>query len=225
MASSEVNIRVFFALDIQGFGRLGQKDGMKRQSAVEFRFRKRNEGNALFRQLSRLLRGCRTVDGALFSLTVMDLPCLFGKARADVFKVLLDVVMDVEQHFFELSGRRRCRRRRRRLLYLFRRSRLFFFDMDGAGMGHLLYPLAAACRTRDQLLFRLLLKIFKARKPAFKLMVFLADKVVDDHTIPQSMNKFVLAGCQGSRALRASWPNNNSSWAPRKPWRIYLCFR
>ena len=87
------------------------------------------------------------MDGALFSLTVMDLPCLFGKARADVFKVLLDVVMDVEQHFFELSGRRRCRRRRRRLLYPSEGSRLFLFDMDGAGMGHLLYPLAAACRT------------------------------------------------------------------------------
>src|SRR5262245_22937439 len=147
MASSDVNIRVFFVLDIQGFARLGQKDGMTGQSAVEFRFRKRNEGNAFFRQLSRLLRGCRTVDGALFSLTVMGMPCLFGKARANVFKVLLDVVMDVEQHFFELGGRRRYRRRRRRLLYLFRRSRLFLFDMDGAGMGHLLYPLAAACRT------------------------------------------------------------------------------
>src|SRR5262245_59324343 len=144
------------------------------------------------------------MNGALFSLTVMNLPCLFGKARADVFKVLLDVVMDVEQHFFELSGRRWCRRRRRRLLYLFWRSRVFLFDMDGAGMGHLLYPLAAACRTRDQLLFRLLLKIFKARKPALKLMAFLADKVVDDHTIPQSMNKFVLVGCQGRRALRAT---------------------
>jgi hypothetical protein len=43
------------------------------------------------------------------------------------------------------------------------------------------------------------LEIFKARKPAFKLMIFLADEVVDDHTILQSMNKFVLVGCQGSR--------------------------
>ena len=61
--------------------------------------------------------------------------------------VLLDVMMHLEQHFFELSGRRRRRRRCRRLLCLFRRSRLLLLDMDGAGMGHLLYSLAAACRT------------------------------------------------------------------------------
>ena len=71
-------------------------------------------------------------------------------------------------------------------------------------MGHLFYSLATACRARYQLLFRLLLKIFKARKPAFKLMLFLADKVVDDHTILQGMNKFVLVGCQGSKAFLAS---------------------
>src|SRR5262249_24771288 len=120
----------------------------KQQSAVEFRFRKCNERNALFRQLRCLLRGRSTADGRFFDFTLMDLPCLFRKARADVFKVLLDVVVDVEQHFFELSRRRRSRRRCGRLLYLFRRSRrLFFFDMDGTRMGHLLYPLAAACRT------------------------------------------------------------------------------
>jgi hypothetical protein len=48
------------------------------------------------------------------------------------------------------------------------------------------------------------LKIFKARKPAFKLMPFLADKIVDDHRILQGMNRFVLAGCQGTRDLLAS---------------------
>src|SRR5882724_5969801 len=227
MASSVVKILVFFVLDIQGFGRSGQNnrihglllfclalrpqqvglhwnDGEKQQSAVEFRFRKRNERNALFRQLGCFLRGCRAMDGPFFGLTLMDLPRLIGKARTDVFKVLLDVMMHLKQHFFELSGRRRRRRRCRRLLCLFRRSRLLLLDMDGAGMRHLLDSLAAASRARNQFFFRLLLKIFKARKPAFKLVLFFADKVVDDHTILQGMNRFVLAGCQGSRDLLAS---------------------
>jgi hypothetical protein len=68
------------------------------------------------------------------------------------------------------------------------------------------------------------LKIFKARKPAFKLMPFLADKIVDDHRILQGMNRFVLAGCQGSRDLLAS-EQTLIAWAPSKSSRIYLCFR
>jgi hypothetical protein len=75
--------------------------------------------------------------------------------------------------------------------------------MNGAGMRHFFDSLAATGWTGDQLLFGLRLKIFEARKPTFKLMLFLANKVVDDHTILQSMNKFVLAGCQGSRDLLA----------------------
>lgn len=71
-------------------------------------------------------------------------------------------------------------------------------------MGHLLHSLAAACRARNQLFFGLLLKIFKAWKPALELMLFLADKVVNYHTTSQAMNKFVLEGCQGSKALLAS---------------------
>jgi hypothetical protein len=35
------------------------------------------------------------------------------------------------------------------------------------------------------------------------LMLLLANKVEDDHTILQSMNKFVSAGCQGSRDFPA----------------------
>ena len=128
MASSDVKIRVFFALDIQGFAKLSpnnkihglrffylalrpcpqvrfhSNDGDKQRLTVEFRFWKRNERNALFGQLSCLLRGCRAMDGPFFGLTLMDLPCLIGKARADVFKILLDVMMHLEQHFLELSG-------------------------------------------------------------------------------------------------------------------------
>ena len=47
---------------------------------------------------------CRAVDGAFFRLTVMNLPRLFGKAGTYVFKILLDVMMHLEQHFLKLSG-------------------------------------------------------------------------------------------------------------------------
>lgn len=104
MASSVVKIRVFFVLDIQGFAKSSQNnkihgpllfcltlrlcpqvrfhwnDGEKQQLAVEFRFWKRNERNAIFGQLSCLLRGCRAMDGPFFGLALMDLPRLIGKA-------------------------------------------------------------------------------------------------------------------------------------------------
>jgi hypothetical protein len=53
--------------------------------------------------------------------------------------------------------------------------------MNRAGMGYLLHALAAACRARDELLVGLFLEIFEAGKPALKLMIFLAEKVIDDH--------------------------------------------
>lgn len=162
------------------------------------------------------------MDGAFFSLTLMDLSRLFGKARTDVFKVLLDVMVHLKQHLFEVSRRRGCRRRWRRLVGLFWQSRLFFLDVDGAGMGHLLDALAAARRARDQLFFSLLLKIFKARKPAFKLMLFLADKVVDNHRTLQGMNKFVLGGCQGSQALLGSGKQTNN-FGRKKPYGGFDC--
>ena len=76
MASSDMKIRVFFALDIQGFAKLGpnnkihglrffylalrpgqevrfhSNDGDKQPLTVEFRFWKGNERNALFCELS-----------------------------------------------------------------------------------------------------------------------------------------------------------------------------
>jgi hypothetical protein len=55
--------------------------------------------------------------------------------------------------------------------------------MNRAGMGYFLDPFAAACRTRDQLPIGLFLEIFEAGKPALKLMIFLAEEVIDDHGI------------------------------------------
>jgi hypothetical protein len=75
-------------------------------------------------------------------------------------------------------------------------------------MGHFFYLLGAARRARNQLFLRLLLKIFKARKPAFKLMFFLADKVINNHMTLLGMNKFVLVGCQGRRGFRDPRPSN-----------------
>lgn len=88
-------------------------------------------------------------------------------------------------------------------------------------MGHLLHSLAAACGARNQLFFGLLLKIFKAWKPALKLMLFLADKVVDDHMTLQGMNKFVLGGCQGSK-VAGQWRANNSL-GRKKPYGGFAC--
>lgn len=75
------------------------------------------------------------MDGPFFGLTLMDLPCLFSKARTNVFKVLLDVVVDMEQHFFELGGRRRRRRRCRRLFCLFEGAGCSFLTWTAQAWG------------------------------------------------------------------------------------------
>lgn len=48
-------------------------------------------------------------------------------------------------------------------------------------MGNFLDLGRATGRTRDQLLVRLLLKIFETGKPAFEAVSFFAEEVVDDH--------------------------------------------
>ena len=46
-----------------------------------------------------------------------------------------------------------------------------FFDFSRAASG-----------ARDEFLVRLLLKVFEAGKPAFEVVIFLTEKIIDDHS-------------------------------------------
>jgi hypothetical protein len=149
--------------------------------AVQLGFRKNYMRDAFIGELSRLSDRSRAVNRPLFSLPLMNLPRLFSKARSDVFEILLDVMMNFKEHLLKFSrggwygwclsgcfGRQRC------LLLLY---------MHRAGMGYLLNLCCAASRTRNKLLFGLLLIILETRKPALKIVFFLAEKIVDHHTL------------------------------------------
>ena len=121
------------------------------------------------------------MDGSLFALAVKDRPRLLSEARTHILKVLAHVVVEPDQKLFSLF----CRKPDLRTLFRLGRLLLFRFVSSiaehGAGVGHFFHLGAAAGGTGDQLLGRLLLKAFEARKPAFKAVIFLADEVVNNH--------------------------------------------
>ena len=103
---------------------------------IQFRLGKDNMGDAFFGEFRRLFCGSRPMNRPFFGLTLMDLARFFSEARAHVFEVLFDVMMDLEEHFLEFSRRRRGGLGRRRCFLLFRGGRwLFFLNMNSAGMG------------------------------------------------------------------------------------------
>ena len=138
--------------------------------------------DAFIGELSCFTDRSRAVNRPLFSLTLMNLPRLFGKSRSDVFEILLDVMMNSQKHLLKFSRRRRRGRRLGRHLGR-RRSWLLLLYMYGAGMRYLLDFCRAASRTRNQFLLGLFLKLVEIRKPALKTVFFLAEKIVDHHKL------------------------------------------
>ena len=63
-------------------------------------------------------------------------------------------------------------------------------------MGNFLDLRGAATRTRDQLFIQLLLKVFETGKPALEAVLFLAQKIVDDHNDLGNTNKIAARSCQ-----------------------------
>jgi hypothetical protein len=149
--------------------------------AVQIGFRKNDMGDAFIGELSCFGGRSRAVNRPLFSLSLVNLPRLFGKARSDVFEVLLDVMMNFKEHFLKFSRRGwngRCLGRS-----FGRRRWLLLLDMYRAGMRYLLNFCCAASRTRNKLFFGLFLIILETRKPALKVVFFLAEKIVDHHKL------------------------------------------
>ena len=60
-------------------------------------------GDAFIDELSCLGGGGGAVNRPFFSLSLMDLPRLFGKLRSYVFEIVLDVVMNFKEHLLKFS--------------------------------------------------------------------------------------------------------------------------
>ena len=112
---------------------------------------------------------------------MVDLTRLLGEASPHILKVLLDIVMDADNHLLEFRGGKSPGWR---IVWLFFFGNgLLFLDVDGAGMGQSFHPGCAASRAGDLLFPGLFLVILKTGKPAFELMLFRTEQVVNDHKI------------------------------------------
>jgi len=140
------------------------------------------------------------VDRLFFALPMEDRARLFGEPWPHVLEVLAHVMVEPDQKLFSLFCRKPDLRtffRSGRLLLLFRF--VSSIAQHGAGVGHLFHLGAAAGGARDQFLDRLLLKTFKARKPAFKAVILLANEVVNNHkSYLSSISSVVKGGLRGA---------------------------
>jgi hypothetical protein len=164
-----------------GFVRAELEAALSSLLAVQVRFRKNYMGNAFIGKLSCFSSRRGAVNRPLFSLSSVNLPRLIGKPRSDVFEILFNVMVNLKKHFLKFS--RRWRRRRCSARCLCRRSWLLLLYMYGAGMRYLLNFCRAASRTGNQVLLGLFLILLEARKPALKVVYFLAEKIIDHHKL------------------------------------------
>ena len=64
-----------------------------------------HEGHAFFGELFGFFDGCGAVNRPLGGFAFVNLLRFFGESRADVFEVLLDVMMHAKQHFLKFRRR------------------------------------------------------------------------------------------------------------------------
>src|SRR4051812_33571372 len=77
---------------------------------VQFRLGQDHVRNAFFDELGGFFRRGCAMNWAFFGFTSMNLPSFLSKARPDIFKIRLHVVVYAQEHLLELSGRWGCGR-------------------------------------------------------------------------------------------------------------------